>query len=102
MSQKVFGAFGSLLLSAVVSAQALNVPANVNSGQAITIGYSNSARPGETVMIRVCIYNPEPCVIEVPVTLGSDGSGSTSWTVPAGFAVTFNAPSVKEVARAMQ
>jgi hypothetical protein len=81
-----------LALSSPLLAQTLSVPTSAPAGASISITYANATLAGKTVMILASGGMP-PSTVEIPVTVGSDGSVTVDWTPPAGWrVVTFSAP----------
>lgn len=97
----VHGVLGLVLTAALASAQTLTVPTTINSGDDISIGYCDSARAGQTIVVRIVLATPELVESEVLIHLDQKGRGSITWTVPEGWGVTFNAPGCRQVSRAL-
>jgi hypothetical protein len=75
----------------------LDVPKLMNAGKSVSIGYTNPAMAGQTVIIEVdngMRRETQTAVIEIH--LDAKGRGSATWTVPQWFGANFNAPEAAE------
>ena len=100
-SRLLAGLLSGAMLVAIAQAQSISVPSTLHSGDEVNLSYSDPSRGGQTIVIRVCVYNPDAQIVELQVHLDKSGRGSVAWTVPEGMAVTFNAPGIREVNRVL-
>ncbi len=83
-------------LASSVAAQSITVPSSVAAGGSVTVSVSYPAMAGQTVTVRID-GGPGTTPETIKITLGSDGSGTGSWTANAqwDFAL-FNVPGCPE------
>ena len=95
------GVLGLVFCAAMASAQTITVPATISAGDDISIGYSDSSRAGQTIVVTIDTYTTEHHVVEVFIHLDQAGRGTVTWTVPDVDTVMFNAPGARQVTRAL-
>ena len=102
-TQVLAAVFAAVLFSPFVRAQTLTVTPDpvLTAGDTAKISYSDPQRAGQTVVVTVTGGFPVQ-TIEIPIPLGSDGSGSGTWTVLSWHSASFNAPGVPELTLAVQ
>ena len=67
------------------------------------VGFHDPSRANCTVTITVDNGDPlDPQSVDIEVKLDANGNGSTSFTVPEWWSVTFNGGGAKEVTRAVE
>lgn len=102
LSRAVLSYVMACFLSALALAQAtLSVPENLVVGDDVTISYSDPARAGQTITVKITGGFPETTEY-LDIHLDEQGRGSVTWTVPDWASAHFNAPGVSETTRLIE
>ncbi len=102
--RRLAAAFVFTSLIGALGAQVLSVGngGSLQGGTSTTVGYSDPARGGQTIVVTITSNGPSPVTQEHFLTLNADGRGSFSWPVPSSWdKAYFNAPGANEVALAV-